>query len=77
MKQCLLLVLLLASATIVHAGHVLPGKPASTNVRGAEYPRVLSDGRVVFRIKAPEAKGVKFRIGKDYVASRDSDERSQ
>ena len=72
MKQCLLLVLLLASATIVHAGHVLPGKPASTNVRGAEYPRVLSDGRVVFRIKAPEAKSVKFRIGKDYVASRDS-----
>jgi hypothetical protein len=30
-------------------------RPAPTNVRGAEYPRVHADYRVTFRLKAPEA----------------------
>src|SRR5687767_6363844 len=34
------------------------GEPASTNVPGAEYPQILPDNRVVFRIKAPEAQKV-------------------
>src|SRR5262245_52484774 len=38
-------------------------KPASTNVRGAEYPRVHSDGRVSFRLKAPDAKRVSLQPG--------------
>ena len=29
-------------------------QPASTNVRGAEYPRVDSAGRVEIRLKAPD-----------------------
>ena len=36
------------------------GTPASTNIRGAEYPRILDDLRVVFRIKAPDAQKVEF-----------------
>src|SRR6188472_2257746 len=36
------------------------GKPASTNIRGAEYPRVHDDLRVTFRIKAPDAQKVVF-----------------
>jgi enterochelin esterase-like enzyme len=36
------------------------GTPASTNIRGAEYPRILDDGRVTFRIKAPDAQKVEF-----------------
>src|SRR5689334_21764664 len=36
------------------------GKPASTNIRGAEYPRIHDDLRVTFRIKAPEAQKVEF-----------------
>ncbi|HVW08963.1 MAG TPA: alpha/beta hydrolase-fold protein [Bryobacteraceae bacterium] len=35
-------------------------KPASSNVRGAQYPRVHSDLRVTFRLKAPDAKAVKL-----------------
>lgn len=71
MKNCLFLALLLF-AGIVHASDALPGRPASTNVRGAEYPRVLPDRRVIFRIKAPAAKSVTFRSDKDYAATRDS-----
>lgn len=36
--------------------------PASTNVWGAEYPRIDSAGRVQIRIKAPEAKQVKLNF---------------
>ena len=35
-------------------------KPATTNVSGAQYPRVSSDGRVTFRIKAPDAQKVQI-----------------
>ena len=40
-------------------------QPASSNVRGAEYPRVSSDLRVTFRIKAPDAKKVQLQPGGD------------
>ncbi len=40
-------------------------QPAPSNVRGAEYPRVSSDSRVMFRIKAPEAKKVQLQPGGD------------
>lgn len=36
--------------------------PASTNVWGAEYPRVDSTGRVQIRIKAPQANHVKLNF---------------
>jgi enterochelin esterase-like enzyme len=42
------------------------GEPASTNVRAAKYPRILPDNRVIFRIKAPEAKRVQIDLGKKY-----------
>jgi hypothetical protein len=32
---------------------MLPGVPATYNNRNAEYPRIHSDGRVTFRVKAP------------------------
>ena len=34
------------------------GKPASTNVGNSAYPRVHSDGRATFQLKAPDAKKV-------------------
>ena len=39
------------------------GAPASTNIRGAEYPRILEDLRVSFRIKAPDAQKVELPVG--------------
>lgn len=44
-----------------------------TNVRGAEYPRILPDLSVTFRIKAPDATKVQFDLGKRYDAVRDAD----
>ncbi len=40
-------------------------QPASTNVRGAEYPRVHTDARVTFRCKAPGAAKVQLQPGGD------------
>jgi enterochelin esterase family protein len=40
-------------------------KPASTNVRGAEFPRVYPDGRVSFRLAAPRAQQVQLQPGGD------------
>lgn len=44
-------------------------KPASTNQPGRDYPQVNSQGRVKFRIVAPEAKsvGVTFRESTEFV----------
>lgn len=39
--------------------------PASTNARGAEYPRILPDGRVTFQAKAPTAQTVQLAPGSD------------
>lgn len=44
----------------------IPGTPASTNVSGAQYPRILSDNRVIFRINAPEAQNVQVDLGERY-----------
>ena len=38
-------------------------RPASSNVRGAEYPRVHPDSRVAFRLKAPGARKVQVQPG--------------
>ena len=51
------------------------GTPASTNIRGAEYPRILDDLRVTFRIKAPDAQKVEFGFFDNtrYAATKDKD----
>jgi hypothetical protein len=47
-------------ATLCFADNAAPGvfAPASTNVWGAEYPRIDASGRAQFRIKAPDATKV-------------------
>lgn len=35
-------------------------KPSSTNIGNSPYPRVHSDGRATFRLKAPDAKRYKY-----------------
>ena len=46
-------------------------QPATSNVRGAEYPRVTSDLRAIFQIKAPYAKKVQIKLGKIYDMVKD------
>ena len=51
------------------------GTPASTNIRGAEYPRIHDDLRVTFRIKAPDAQKVEFGFfdNRRYAATKGED----
>jgi enterochelin esterase-like enzyme len=49
------------------------GKPATTNVMNAEYPRVHADLSVTFRVKAPDAKKVQVDFGKLWDMERDSE----
>lgn len=49
------------------------GAPAATNIRNGAYPQVLSDSRVKFRIKAPEAKKVQIDLGRKYDLVKDDD----
>ena len=67
----LLVSLIIAGASWTEAQEPTDTTPATTNVRGAEYPRVHSDLRVTFRVKAPEAQKVEFQRGKSYLAQKD------
>jgi enterochelin esterase-like enzyme len=60
MRSFLTLVLLACLHAWVQADDA---KPATSNVPRAEYPRVHSDGRVTFRLKAPDAKTVRVQPG--------------
>lgn len=51
----------------------LPGKPSLWNIRGKQYPRVLPDNRVVFRIQAPNAQQVQIDLGKRYDMQKGND----
>ncbi|WP_019986672.1 alpha/beta hydrolase-fold protein [Rudanella lutea] len=48
------------------------GTPASTNIRNAKYPQILPDNRVIFRVKAPDAKKVQIDLGKKYDMVKDT-----
>jgi enterochelin esterase family protein len=57
-----LLALALVACSITHLVADDP-TPASSNVPRAEYPRVHPDGKVSFRLKAPDAKKVQVQPG--------------
>lgn len=63
-----MIILLLLSQFSFGQAQNLPtdSKPASTNVPGAEFPKVDSQGRVTFRIKAPDAKSVQIDLTKKF-----------
>ena len=42
------------------------GVSASTNVAGSQYPKILPDNRVIFRVNAPNAQKVQIDLGKKY-----------
>ena len=53
---------LLLSASVCSAQDSADFRPATTNVWGAEYPRVDGAGRVEIRIKAPDATNVRVNF---------------
>ena len=48
------------------------GQPATTNNPGSQYPQILPDRRVVFRLKAPDAQRVQIDLLKKYDMIRDT-----
>lgn len=64
MKHAFLLTALLACA---QAPAATDSTPAPSNLANAEYPRIASDLRVTFRLKAPNAKLVKLEGGAGLV----------
>ena len=48
------------------------GAPASSNVRSAQFPQILADHRVIFRVKAPDAQRVQIDLGKKYDMMKDT-----
>lgn len=48
------------------------GAPAASNIRNAVYPQILTDNRVVFSVKAPDAKKVQVDLGKKYDMIKDT-----
>ncbi len=48
-------------------------KASVLNIRHQEYPRVLEDNRVEFRIKAPTAQNVQIDLGRLYDMKKDAD----
>jgi len=58
-----------ATFTSYHTGI---GEPASTNVPNAQYPQILPDNRVVFKVNAPGAQKVQVDLGKKYDLAMDS-----
>lgn len=49
------------------------GSVASTNVRTAKYPRIVSGNRALFRIKAPDAQRMQIDLGKKYDMEKKED----
>jgi enterochelin esterase-like enzyme len=52
--------------------YTILGTRAETNIRSAQYPHILPDNRVVFRVKAPEAQKVQIDLGKKYEMKKDT-----
>lgn len=52
--------------------YTILGTPASTNIRNAQYPQILPDNRVVFKVKAPNAQKVQIDLGKKYDMVKDT-----
>ncbi len=48
------------------------GAPAATNVRNAKYPQILPDSRVIFSLKAPDAKKVQVDLVRKYDMIKDT-----
>ena len=49
------------------------GVPASSNIRSSRYPQILSDNRVIFKIKASEAQKVQVDLVKKYDLTKDAE----
>lgn len=67
------LLTVLFSTVSLQAQNSTDSKPASTNVPNAEYPKIDSQSRVTFRLKAPDAQKVQIDLGKKFDMVKKTD----
>ena len=70
MKKINLTFLFVALISICIAQNI--SKPASSNIRGVQYPQITSGSQAVFKIKAPEVQKLQLDLGKKYDMIRNS-----
>jgi enterochelin esterase-like enzyme len=58
--------------TFTFSKYPVVGAPASTNVHNAKYPQILADHRVIFSVKAPDAKKIQVDLGRKYDMVKDT-----
>lgn len=58
--------------TSTFSKYPVAGAPAPSNVRNAAYPQITADSRVIFNIKAPEAKKIQIDLGRKYDLVKDT-----
>ena len=68
MKRLFITALLVCSTCLAQTTG--DSKPATTNVPGAAYPRVHSDLRVTFQLKAPDARAARCDAPNGSVGTR-------
>ena len=67
MKYFLIICVIIFQATFVCLGQVDDKSvPATSNIAGTEYPKILPDLRVKFSTKAPGAKSLQIKLDKTY-----------
>jgi enterochelin esterase-like enzyme len=58
--------------TSTFSAYPVAGAPAATNIRSAGYPQIMADHRVVFSVKAPDAKKVQVDLVRKYDMVKDT-----
>lgn len=71
MKYLLITVIILFSNFLVFSQTDDNSEPASTNVLGADYPGILPDLSVKFKVSAPKATQLQIRLDKVYDMKND------
>jgi Enterochelin esterase and related enzymes len=61
----------LSVAALLLAGSALAQTPSPTNLGQNPFPQVGKDGRVTFRVNAPDATSLTVNLGKDYPMTKD------
>jgi len=66
--------LLISAIALCSCGIVFAqeGAPSALNVRGAQYPMVTPDSRVIFRLRAPDAQKVQINLRRLYDMTKDA-----
>jgi enterochelin esterase-like enzyme len=62
MRTAVTAIIILSMAGLGYAQPSADSRPASTNIEGAQYPRVHNDLRATFQVKAPDAQKIQVVI---------------